>query len=393
MALKGTLKDFGIADILQLIGQQQKTGTLILRGKEQEVLVGFKEGNIVKAESSTRKKKDLIGTMLVRAEIITEGQLEQALETQRRTLKRLGDILVQTKIITAERFREMMQLQVTETIYRLFGWKSGTYAFEQGEVEYDPDVIKPIRAEAILMEGFRMVDEWPHIKKKIASYDVTFERLKELPPAPEQEDDGVDSAFDDAFAEEKPVEKKGDFASLGRNERKVFSFVHTGRDVRKIIDLACMGEFETCKSLANLVNLEYLKIIEPEGKGAALGGDTSAFERVSGAFGRLAVTMIVLVAAAFALSQVSLESFGLARAPVSSITDPAAQRFVSRAQVKRIDAAIEVFRLEQGKVPDKLDALVEAGLLGKDDLRYPWRDPYFYRRVSPTQFVLLPPLR
>ena len=30
MALKGTLKDFGIADILQLIGQQQKTGVLVL---------------------------------------------------------------------------------------------------------------------------------------------------------------------------------------------------------------------------------------------------------------------------------------------------------------------------------------------------------------------------
>ena len=30
MALKGTLKDFGIADIFQLIGQQQKTGALIV---------------------------------------------------------------------------------------------------------------------------------------------------------------------------------------------------------------------------------------------------------------------------------------------------------------------------------------------------------------------------
>ena len=33
MALKGTLKDFGIADILQLIGQQQKTGDADARAK------------------------------------------------------------------------------------------------------------------------------------------------------------------------------------------------------------------------------------------------------------------------------------------------------------------------------------------------------------------------
>ncbi|MGQ0504637.1 MAG: DUF4388 domain-containing protein, partial [Myxococcaceae bacterium] len=75
MALQGTLKDFGIADILQLIGQQQKNGVLHLRSKDQEVHIGFKEGNIIKAESVTRKKKELLGNMLVRAELITDQQL------------------------------------------------------------------------------------------------------------------------------------------------------------------------------------------------------------------------------------------------------------------------------------------------------------------------------
>ena len=51
MALSGTLKDFGIADILQLIGQQTKTGQLHLKAKDQEVHIAFKDGNIVRAES------------------------------------------------------------------------------------------------------------------------------------------------------------------------------------------------------------------------------------------------------------------------------------------------------------------------------------------------------
>src|SRR5579871_6238592 len=108
MALKGTLKDFGIADILQLIGQQQKTGTLHLINRDQEVHIAFKDGSIVKAESATRKKKDLIGNMLVRAEIITEPQLQTALETQQRTLKRLGDVMVSLRMIAADRFKQMV---------------------------------------------------------------------------------------------------------------------------------------------------------------------------------------------------------------------------------------------------------------------------------------------
>src|SRR5581483_9717254 len=107
MALKGTLKDFGIADILQLIGQQQKTGQLHLTSKDNSVHVSFSQGNIVRAESTTRNKKDLIGAMLVRAELITEGQLQLALETQKRTLQRLGDVLVSLKAIDAEKFKQM----------------------------------------------------------------------------------------------------------------------------------------------------------------------------------------------------------------------------------------------------------------------------------------------
>ena len=62
MALAGTLKDFGIADILQLIAQQQKTGVLHLRSKD-EVKVGFVDGAIVSAESVSKKKRDLFGHM------------------------------------------------------------------------------------------------------------------------------------------------------------------------------------------------------------------------------------------------------------------------------------------------------------------------------------------
>ena len=49
MALSGTLKDFGIADIFQLIGNQQKTGALVLKNGAEEVEIGFAEGNIVSA--------------------------------------------------------------------------------------------------------------------------------------------------------------------------------------------------------------------------------------------------------------------------------------------------------------------------------------------------------
>ena len=77
----------------------------------------------------------------------------------------------------------------------------------------------------------------------------------------------------------------------------------------------------------------------------------------------------------------------------TTYTDPAAQRFIARQQMSRITAALDVFRLEKGNLPTTLPDLVEAGLLSHDDLSYPWRDEYYYRRTEGGAFVLLPPLR
>lgn len=395
MALKGTLKDFGIADILQLIGQQTKTGTLHLKQKDQEVHIAFKEGSIVRAESSTRNKKDLIGAMLVRAEMITDAQLEFALDIQKRTLKRLGDVLTTQGMVTAEKFKAMVQLQTTETLYKLFHWKTGSYEFEQADVEPDP-VLHPLRAESVLMEGFRMVDEWPVVKKKITSYGMSFQKLKELPPPPLQQD-SFDDALDDAFAEEKKVGPKGgEFQSVGEIERRVYDLVKPGRTVRKLIDLSLAGEFETCKALCNLVNLEYLRAVpgaDQKGDGLNQEAEVSFVERAQGVVGRVAVTMLVFGLLVFLATQTEFGALAQGRGSATTYSDPAAQRFISRQQLARIGAALDVYRLEQGELPPALAQLVEAGLLSSDDLSYPWRDEYYYRRTEGGAYVLLPPLR
>jgi hypothetical protein len=49
MALQGTLKDFSIADIFQLIGQQGKSGSLIIVSDEKETHIVFDKGSVVLA--------------------------------------------------------------------------------------------------------------------------------------------------------------------------------------------------------------------------------------------------------------------------------------------------------------------------------------------------------
>jgi len=57
----------------------------------------------------------------------------------------------------------------------------------------------------------------------------------------------------------------------------------------------------------------------------------------------------------------------------------------------RLESALELYKTEHGEYPAALAQLVEGQLVTDQDLRYPYRENYYYRRTQ-QGFVLLPPL-
>src|ERR1700674_3962478 len=116
MALEGTLKDFSLADIFQLIGLQRKTGVLTLRGKDDTVTVTFLEGKVVGADSLNRRLDNRLGHVLMKNGTLTSEQLNRALEIQKETLQRLGFILTHYGIISPDALKEAIQQQILQGI-------------------------------------------------------------------------------------------------------------------------------------------------------------------------------------------------------------------------------------------------------------------------------------
>jgi hypothetical protein len=403
MALRGTLGDFGIADIFQLVGHQGKTGVLQLKNRELEVRIYFVDGNVVKGEQSSRQKKELLGNLLVRADVITETQLEEALTQQQRTLRRLGDILVDTGYLERKTLRDFTRLQTTETIYRLFEWKAGTYEFVQQDVEYDEQSYEPIRAENILMEGFRMVDEWPAVREVIPHNQVTLEVLKDLPGesgGAASEDEDLLAGIDDAFAEWEDKDKssaKDADPSVGPSERAVFALVAPDRTVEEITDRSRMGEFETSKSLANLVRSGYLAVVvtgdAPELPGVGAEPSRSLAETVVPLLTRVALYAVVAAATGGVVKLLELNDSGLlARDRAQRVRDRQIQSALGEVQLQRVRSAVEVHRLLEGSYPETLEALVVGGLLEESDLRFPYREAPSYKKTE-TGYALAPALR
>jgi tetratricopeptide (TPR) repeat protein len=226
MAIKGSLKEASLPDVLQLLAMGKKTGCLAVTHRSNFGYVYFDKGRICYA--SIVNRRDRLGDLLVKAGSITEAQLEAAIAAQTAHRdKRLGELLIAQGAITRDKLHERIRTQIEEAVYYLFTWTAGTFNFEADVKPEEQDFIVSINPESLLLEGARRVDEWSLIEKKIPSFDLVFD-------------------FDRRKAETSDVE-------LTREQEIVAGLLDGRRDVATVIDDSGLGEFDVGKSLYGLI--------------------------------------------------------------------------------------------------------------------------------------------
>ncbi len=226
MAIKGSLKEASLPDVIQLLFLGRRTGCLALADRHNFGTIYFEEGHIVFAAIVNRR--DRLGDILVRSGRITKEQLEQAIGRQEGDREhKLGEILVELGAVERAELESYMRLQIEEAVYYLFTWTSGTFNFEAGVRPDREDFLVRINPEFLLLEGARRVDEWSLIEKKIPSFDLIF---------------SVDPAHID-----------GSNPELSAEQRRLIPLLDGTRDVQGLIDASGLVEFEVGKALFGLI--------------------------------------------------------------------------------------------------------------------------------------------
>jgi tetratricopeptide (TPR) repeat protein len=139
VAIKGSLKEASLPDVLQLLSMGKKTGCLGLSFHDSFGSIYFDGGRICHAAIVNRP------------------------------------------------------LDTENSVYTLFTWTSGTFNFEPNVEPEDGAERVSVDPQSLLLEGARRVDEWSLIEKKIPSFDVVYSldrprlMMNRDPLSPEQE--------------------------------------------------------------------------------------------------------------------------------------------------------------------------------------------------------------
>src|SRR4029079_18101390 len=99
MAIRGSLKEASLPDVLQLLSMGKKTGCLSVTHRNSFGYIYFNKGRICYA--SIVNRRDRLGDMLMKTGAITQMQLDAGIAMQdRRRDKRLGELLVEQGALT-----------------------------------------------------------------------------------------------------------------------------------------------------------------------------------------------------------------------------------------------------------------------------------------------------
>jgi hypothetical protein len=334
MALEGSLKDFGLADILQLIFFQRKTGVLTLEGRLDKVRLLVIDGNIVGADSKRRIEANRLGKVLVKKGFLSEKDLQTVLDEQKNSNIRLGNLLVRRGVVQKGEIEEILVGQIKETVIQIFGWKEGSYEFTPQAVPVDRDIPFSIDTQHLLMEGLRIVDEWSLIEGKI-TLDTVFRKIP------------------------------GDTPELTEEERDVLSLVDGENDVSTIIDISGKDDFSVSKTLVSLIEKGGIKAEEV----APVITEIPVREiRRPAIFLRFVPFAAIIIALVFSLLPVFLNK------------GHTLQRFVAANAVDEFRFRIETYLYEHGTYPETL-----GGIGNTTD---PWGNRYIYRHDNRSFMVL-----
>ena len=325
MGLRGSLRDFGISEILQLISLQRRSGRLEVNSEQARFLILIDKGRIVQLEKEPEEAGERLEDYLLGSGLVKVEQIKLALVRAKKELKRPQEVLVELGMISRENLLGLLRIRALDLFHQLFLLREGEYEFEAEPVNYHPELSLNLDTEQILMDGYRVKDEWNLIMGEIGSFYAVFKK------------------------------KPGEFGlseRLESVEAQVYRLVDGRRNIIQLAILSRQSKFDTAKILRDLVRKQRVELVSLP-RARAPEKKVSLLPKIL--FGGLIFILVVILS-----TGVVLFLRGYAR-----------MGEVGRAfRNERLLQAQEIYRLEKGFYNENLEQLVKEGLLSEKDLQF-----------------------
>ncbi|MHC4607044.1 MAG: DUF4388 domain-containing protein [Planctomycetota bacterium] len=246
--LRGEVEILPFPDLLQLLVSHKRVGTLtVAGGSHRKVLYGGKEG--LRLLSTTTRRTNALGEILLRTKKVTRRQLDELLLEQRKTGVRLGQMVRKRGLVNQNDLTQALREQAEEEIYDLFNWEKASFDFVEGPPS-KPLLSSPMASAVvdsnptlIMLEAARRSDEIAMIKDVLRDGSMLPRRTG----------------------------KSGKLQNLGMDAdvlTSVYRAVNGKHTLDQVVQVSLFPRFDALRALYVLASNGFVKVVDREGKEA-----------------------------------------------------------------------------------------------------------------------------
>ncbi|MBU1070198.1 response regulator [Myxococcota bacterium] len=236
VSLSGTLSVIPTGEVLTILASQRQSGILTMSKSAAKVDVYFKGGQVVMAAAAGISDEYLLGRYVIELELMTKDELDDFIAGLPPRSHLLGLQLVKSGRLTLEQVKTAMAKQTREICYELLNWRTGKFTFVSTRdlPAIAEEAGLDLSVDAILLEGFRRVDDWHLIEQEIDDFEIVLLR----------NDDAINLVGRNR---------------LVREELTVLELVNGRNTIRDIIRQSRMSSFDVTKLLYRLLSAKLIR--------------------------------------------------------------------------------------------------------------------------------------
>lgn len=170
--LQGKLSAFSLPDVLTLLSNGKKNGTLTLTSDGRGAFLFFENGALVYAGSNQENFR--LGVILLRRRQISLDERNRIDALMVREGGQFGNLAVREGLLTEPQLRDYLKVQVSEIVYDAFVWKDGDFEFAADTSLPSHAVKIAVDLPNLIMEGARRIAEWEQCIALLPDMSVAF---------------------------------------------------------------------------------------------------------------------------------------------------------------------------------------------------------------------------
>ncbi|MCC6555299.1 MAG: response regulator [Polyangiaceae bacterium] len=231
--MAGDISAVPLAEVLQLLQMQRQTGVLRVLSNRASVTISIRQGLIDLVQTRGASDEFKLGRYFIERGLVSREQLEAVLRDRKPGVP-TGQALVDAGHAAKEDLIEILARQASELIYEVLRWSYGRFSFTREPFRPEAEAARlGLGVSALVLEGFRRVDEW-----RLMEGTINFDQV--------------------VIVDQVALDSVGS-SNLTRTEQMVLGAVTGARTVSEIIKESSVGSFDAIKAIYQFLQSRVLR--------------------------------------------------------------------------------------------------------------------------------------